>query len=201
MTVTVDGTAGPFVVTSQITNETWNAASLETVTWDVAGTNAGAVNTPTVNILLSIDGGFTYAFVLATDVPNDGSQSVTVPVVPGNTSTARVKVEGNNTIFYAINPVNFFIDESLSINDNTLVSFGIYPNPNSGTFNLTGNFITNNRLELSIYDVRGRRVYENKFNPTPNFNEQIHIENVATGLYICNLSDGINTATKKIIIE
>jgi hypothetical protein len=201
MTVTVDGTAGPFVVTSQITNETWNAGALETVTWDVAGTDAGAVNTPTVNILLSIDGGFTYAFVLATDVPNDGAHGITVPVVPGNTSTARVKVEGSNTIFYAINSVNFFVDEALSINDDALASFGIYPNPNNGTFYLKGSFIKNNSLELSIYDVRGRRVYKNKFNPTPNLNKQIHIENVARGLYICSLSDGVNTAIKKIIIE
>lgn len=201
MTVTVDGIAGPFVVTSQITNETWNAGALETITWDVAGTDSGAVNTPTVNILLSIDGGFTYTFVLANDVPNDGSHSITVPVVVGNTSTARVKVEGNNSIFYAINPIDFFIDEELSITDNTLANFCIYPNPNNGTFNLRGDFITNNRLELSIYDFRGRRIYENKFNAIPNFNEQIQIENVETGLYICRLSNGLNTTTKKIIIE
>ncbi len=201
MTVTVGGTAGPFVVTSQITNETWNAGALETITWDVAGTDSGAVNTPTVNILLSIDGGFTYPFVLATDVPNDGSHSITVPLVVGNTSTARVKVEGNNSIFYAINPIDFFIDEELSITDNTLANFGIYPNPNNGTFNLRGNFITSNSLEISIYDVRGRRIYENKFNAIPNFNEQIQIENVETGLYICRLSNGLNTATKRIIIE
>jgi hypothetical protein len=146
-------------------------------------------------------GVFTYPFVLATDVPNDGSHSVNVPVAAENISTARVKVEGNNTIFYAINPVDIFIEESLSINENTLANFGIYPNPNNGIFNLKGSFITNNRLEISIYDVRGRRVYENKFNSTPNFNEQIHIENVASGLYIVTLSDGTNTATKKIIIE
>ena len=201
MTVNVEETAGPFVVTSQVTNETWNTGSLETVTWDVADTDGGTVNTPTVNILLSIDGGFTYPFVLATDVPNDGSHSINVPVAAENTSTARVKVEGNNTIFYAINPVDIFIEESLSINENTLANFGIYPNPNNGIFNLKGSFITNNRLQISIYDVRGRRVYENKFNSTPNFNKQIHIENVAAGLYIVTLSDGINTATKKIIIE
>lgn len=201
MTVMVEGTAGPFVVTSQTTSETWDTGALETVTWDVAGTDSGTVNTPTVNILLSIDGGFTYPFVLATDVLNDGSHSITVPIAAGNTSTVRVKVEGNNTIFYAINPIDFNIEESLSLTDNTLANFGIYPNPNNGKFNLKGSFITNNRLEVSIYDVRGRRVYENKFNSKPSFNEQIHIENVASGLYVFILSDGVTTATKKIIIE
>ncbi|MFP4844325.1 thrombospondin type 3 repeat-containing protein [Winogradskyella sp. PE311] len=112
MTVNVDGAAGPFMVTSQSTNETWDAGSTETVTWDVAGTDAGAVNTPTVNILLSVDGGFTFPFVMATDVPNDGSHDVTVPVTGSDSSMLRVKVEGNNNIFYAINPVNFTLQES-----------------------------------------------------------------------------------------
>jgi len=123
MSVVVDGSAGPFVVTSQTTNESWNAGSLETVTWNVAGTDGGAVNTPTVNILLSIDGGFTYPFTMATEVPNDGSHSVTVPVTAGNTSTARLKVEGNTTIFYAINATNFTIQESefvLNVADNSV---------------------------------------------------------------------------------
>ncbi|OZV71029.1 reprolysin-like metallopeptidase [Winogradskyella aurantia] len=113
MTVTVDGSSGPFVVTSQTTNETWDVGSNQTITWDVAGTDGGAVNTPTVNILLSVDGGFSYPFTLASDVPNDGSENITVPVTGGgDVTTARVKVEGNDNIFYAINSANFSIQES-----------------------------------------------------------------------------------------
>ncbi|GAB4159382.1 MAG: zinc-dependent metalloprotease family protein [Winogradskyella sp.] len=112
MTVTVDNSAGPFVVTSQTTNETWDAGSTQTVTWNVAGTDTGNVNTPTVNILLSIDGGFTFPFVMASDVPNDGSHDVTVPITGSDSSFLRVKVEGNNNIFYAINSTNFSLQES-----------------------------------------------------------------------------------------
>lgn len=112
MLVTVDGSSGPFTVLSQTTNVTWDAGSTQTVSWDVAGTNAGAVNTPTVNILLSVDGGQSFPFTLASNVPNDGAQSVTVPVTGGDTSLARVKVEGNNNIFYAVNASNFSIQES-----------------------------------------------------------------------------------------
>ncbi|WP_426432136.1 reprolysin-like metallopeptidase [Winogradskyella sp. HB-48] len=112
MTVTVDGFAGPFIITSQTTNETWDAGSIQTITWNVAGTDTGNVNTPTVNILLSTDGGFNFPFVMASDVPNDGSHNVTVPITGGDSSTLRVKVEGNNNIFYAINPTNFTLQES-----------------------------------------------------------------------------------------
>lgn len=113
MTVTVDNASGPFVVTSQTTNESWDAGSMETITWNVAGTDGGNVNTPTVNILLSVDGGQTFPFTMASNVPNDGSHDVTVPVTgSGDTSTARVIVEGNNNIFYAVNASNFSILES-----------------------------------------------------------------------------------------
>ena len=112
MLVTVDGATGPFSVTSQTANVTWDAGSTETITWNVAGTDGGAVNTPTVNILLSVDGGLTFPFIMSSDVPNDGSHEVTVPVTGGDTSMARVIVEGNNNIFYAVNSTNFTIQES-----------------------------------------------------------------------------------------
>ncbi|WP_452601495.1 zinc-dependent metalloprotease [Pontimicrobium sp. MEBiC06410] len=112
MVVTVDGASGPFAVTSQTTNVSWDAGSTQTVTWDVAGTDGGAVNTPTVNILLSTDGGLTFPFTMASNVPNDGTHDVTVPVTGGDTTMARVIVEGNNNIFYAVNSTNFTIQES-----------------------------------------------------------------------------------------
>ncbi len=112
MTVSVDGSAGPFAVTSQTTDENWEVGSTQTVTWDVAGTDGGAVNTSTVNILLSTDGGLTYPFVMASGVPNTGSADAQVPLVGGDTTTARVMVEGNDNIFFAVNSSNFSIQES-----------------------------------------------------------------------------------------
>ena len=109
MKVTVDAAAGPFTVTSQTINVTWDAGSTETVTWDVAGTDGGAVNTPTVNILLSVDGGLTFPIALASNVPNNGSYDAAVPATIESTNTARVIVEGNNNIFYAVNSTNFTV--------------------------------------------------------------------------------------------
>lgn len=112
MTVTVDGNSGPFIVTSQTTNEIWNVGTTQQITWDVAGTNAGAVNTPTVNILLSADGGQTFPFTLASNIPNNGAANINVPNVGGDTNQARVIVEGNNNLFYAVNSSDFSIELS-----------------------------------------------------------------------------------------
>ncbi|GAA0720456.1 zinc-dependent metalloprotease family protein [Aquimarina litoralis] len=111
MKVTVDGTAGPFVVTSQSTEEFWPVSSTKTITWNVAGTDTGAVNVSTVNILLSSDGGLTFPVTLAASVPNNGSYEITVPSIE-NTETARVMIEANDNIFYAVNSSNFTIDNA-----------------------------------------------------------------------------------------
>lgn len=112
MTVTVDGSSGPFMVTSQSTNEIWDVGSTQEITWDVAGTNGGAVNTPTVNILLSVDGGQTFPFTLASNVANDGAHNISVPNVGADTNQARVIVEGNNNLFFAVNSSTFSIQSS-----------------------------------------------------------------------------------------
>ncbi|MCI2228889.1 M12 family metallo-peptidase [Polaribacter sp. MSW13] len=113
MKITVDDSVGPFMVTSQNSNVLWDAGSTETVTWDVAGTNAGTVNASKVNILLSIDGGVTFPYTLATDVDNDGTHTFVVPATGGgDTTQARIIVEAKDNIFYAMNSSNFSIQES-----------------------------------------------------------------------------------------
>ncbi|MGC6469363.1 MAG: reprolysin-like metallopeptidase, partial [Chitinophagales bacterium] len=62
ITLTVDENAGPFLVQNpNNTGITWDAATSETVTWDVAGTASGAVSCGNVDILLSTDGGLTFS--------------------------------------------------------------------------------------------------------------------------------------------
>lgn len=109
MKVTVNDSSGPFVITSQTTNETWEVGSNQTVIWDVANTDIAPVNTTNVNILLSMDGGLTFPFTLASNVPNNGSTIVTIPTV--TTNQARIIVEAADNIFYAINSIDFTIIE------------------------------------------------------------------------------------------
>ena len=112
MTVTVDGNSGPFAVISQTANETWNVGESQTVTWDVAGTASGSVNTPTVNIYLSTDGGLTFPFLAANNVANDGSHTFSVPPTNGDSNQLRIMVEGNDNIFYAVNSTNLSLQQS-----------------------------------------------------------------------------------------
>ncbi len=110
MTVAVDGSSGPFAVTSQNSNITWQIGELRTITWNVANTNQAPVNATTVAVYLSTDGGYTYPITVATNVPNSGSYDIIVPEVPESTATARLMVKAENNIFYSINASDINID-------------------------------------------------------------------------------------------
>ncbi len=73
----------------------------------MAGTNANNINVSQVNILLSTDGGLTFPTILATGVPNDGSQTVTVPDIKSPRCFIIVEAVGN--FFFAMNTKSFSI--------------------------------------------------------------------------------------------
>ena len=100
MQITVEAGAGPFRVTSQASDATL-APGANTVTWDVANTNAAPVNCANVDIMLSTDNGVTFSTMLADDTANDGTESVTIPSV--STSQGRIRVQCSNNIFFDIN--------------------------------------------------------------------------------------------------
>ena len=108
ITVTTDANSGPFVVDYPSANGiSWAGLSTETVSWSVAGTDAAPVACSQVDILLSTDGGITFPTVLASNVPNDGSQSVTVPNV--SSTNAIVMVMCANGTFFDISDNTFEI--------------------------------------------------------------------------------------------
>jgi uncharacterized protein (TIGR03437 family) len=107
MHVNVVSSSGPFAVTAPGANTTWLAGSSQTISWNVANTSSAPINCASVRLLLSIDGGNSFPFTLASGVPNTGSAIINVPNTP--TSSARVKVEAVGNIFFNISRPNFTI--------------------------------------------------------------------------------------------
>jgi subtilisin-like proprotein convertase family protein len=345
--VTVNATAGPFVVTSQnTTGINWPQGSSQTITWNVANTTAlaGSAN---VNIKLSTDGGLNFDTFLATDTPNDGTETITVPNL--SALNCRILIEPTANVYLAVNSKPFSIGATcnsysispnaaiadgsgtstagatttsilnvpdnvtisnlkvnlkinhtkigdlvvkilhpdgttrtlwnrscnsgtysgidiifadgtgaiscaspaigthnaaqsssalggyngkssqgnwtLTVTDNsatntgTLVSWGldfgctlanstyeisdltIYPNPNKGNFNIQFNNTNSSEIKVNVFDISGRKIFENNYTSQATFNENIQLNNAQAGVYLVNVSDGNRKVVKRIVIE
>ncbi|MEB3345847.1 fibronectin type III domain-containing protein [Aquimarina gracilis] len=156
--ITVAGAAGPFVVSAPNTNVSWSAGSIQTVTWDVAGTTGNGINAANVDILLSTDGGNTYPIMIGTAAANDGSQNITVPNAVGTQN--RIMVRGSGHIFYDISNANFEITPGNGVDTEapTVPTNLTASNSTQTTVDLSWNASTDN-IGVTAYDVyRGNTI-------------------------------------------
>jgi len=166
--ITVVNNGGAFKVTSQSTAVSYSSGSTQVVTWKVAGTNKEPINCTLINIKLSVDGGLTYPYTLASGTANDGREKVFIPAgIPQSTARARIKVECasfKNVRFFDVSRSSF------TINSNCQSLGGIiYPaSPISGAtgekaLNLTPNVIyepgTTAEIPFRIDDSKPRSVF------------------------------------------
>jgi len=108
----VYGYSGPFVVTSPSGGSVQGGSDVS-VTWDVAGTDSYPINIANVEILMSIDGGYTFDTVLLDSTPNDGEATVEIP---NQTSyQTRFKVKALGSIWFDITNINTAIIYSAGV--------------------------------------------------------------------------------------
>lgn len=196
--VNVIQTTAPFAITyPNVTGISWAVGSTQTITWNVGGTDVAPINTPNVNIYLSVDSGKTYPITIASNVPNNGAYTWTVTnnqVING----ARVWVEGAGNIFFDINDKNFSISGFVGVNNETaLENIQIYPNPVKD--NMTVNFGKPLSVDCSllITDAAGRTIQKEtaaKGQTVCTFD----VGKLASGTYLIELSLGTEKITKKI---
>ncbi|WP_193609719.1 M12 family metallo-peptidase [Nocardioides lijunqiniae] len=99
VTLRLDPTAGPFLVTSQGGKSvTLRRGAVRQVTWKVNGTRKLAQR---VRILLSVDGGRTWRYTLRSATPNDGRATVRIP--RKKAKHARIMIAANRNYFFDIN--------------------------------------------------------------------------------------------------
>jgi hypothetical protein len=87
-------TAQPSIsVTYPSGGETWSVGSYQLVQWTSSSLQGN------VTIRLSTDGGFSFPLVIASDLPNDGSERIIVPNSPSQSCFLRVQSTPNPSIF------------------------------------------------------------------------------------------------------
>ena len=151
--VSVANSAGPFLVTSQATDQiVWTPGMTETITWDVAGTTANGINAANVNILLSTDEGVTFDTILVANTPNDGTQDIIVPSV--SAPFCRIMVEAAGNIFFAVNDnflaIGNYVYGAVDVCEDYFFNAGILLDENDMTFS---GFILPNIPSVTITDL------------------------------------------------
>ncbi|MDR2238463.1 MAG: M12 family metallo-peptidase [Chryseobacterium sp.] len=201
--LTVSAGAGPFTITSQNTaGVVWNTGQSQTITWDVANTNAAPVNTANVSILLSTDGGLTFPHTLVASTPNNGSYTFNVPQNLVETSNARIMIKAIDNVFLNVNSVNFAIRAaSLSTNEIEKTDEGvkIYPNPSKGVFTIETD--SRNGISYTVFAADGRLINATKEIKGQKIKEEISLSYLPSGVYIIQVDKDGQKISKKMIIK
>lgn len=92
------------------------------------------------------------------------------------------------------------VQVALGVSDSQFDVFGVYPNPSSGE--VTISLSTNKDVTVSLFDVRGRKVYDELYsNRSDSFNEKVDFSSMASGVYMLEVQSGSKKAIKKLIID
>ncbi|MDH6253152.1 hypothetical protein M2347_002879 [Chryseobacterium sp. H1D6B] len=85
-------------------------------------------------------------------------------------------------------------------------SFGMYPNPTNADKKVTVLFDvkekTNNKGNVQVYDLTGKKVYETELtNQTGFYKQDLNLSHLTSGNYLVKITFGDQTQTKKLIVK
>jgi hypothetical protein len=94
---------------------------------------------------------------------------------------------------------NFVIDATaiLAVNNNTLESFKIYPNPSTAVFNIQRK--NSAEMEVNVYDITGKLVFREQNILKSHYS--LNLTGISQGLYFLRINEGDKQATRQIMIK
>ncbi len=127
-------------------------------------------------------------------------------VIPPFLMTATVRFK---FVFTSSKGNNIYIDDinlntTIGIDELNLIgaSLQVFPNPASNYINLEFNLEHSKQLTISVLNVLGQAIYnqgQGNYAEGKN-NVQLNLSDIAAGIYFINVSDGINSIQKPLII-
>ncbi|AWA29037.1 hypothetical protein HYN48_02450 [Flavobacterium magnum] len=170
-----------------------------------------STNQPTNVVLNWTEDSFaadSYDVQLATDVNF-------VNIVANQTVTSnsfQTSLNTNTTYFWRVRPrfsacagsystVSQFTTGTLGVEEPAVFNFSLYPNPNNGSFNIQSDRLVSENIQIMVYDMRGRVIFDQKYPGRANFDERIQLPNAQAGVYLLSVSDGAQKAIRRIVVK
>ena len=161
------------------------------------------------------DAGEEYDMGNATNIANgptgESPRGITIPTdaLLGNTiMRVSTKFLGDGTVGSCENDFDGEVEDyslnimpTLSVEEFGFENFVLYPNPNKGQFTVKLDTALLNKVKIEIIDLRGRAVYNKLYTIGGDFEENINLKSIQSGMYILTVSDGQRKSIRKIIIE
>lgn len=100
--------------------------------------------------------------------------------------------------------VTLNIDSNVGIEDLTkagISSLSVYPNPTQGDFTVNIELAKMSDLQLTVFDVNGKIVYQRNKDKVNSYNEQISLNNVAAGIYTLKVTTSQGVGYERVVIK
>ncbi len=114
-------------------------------------------------------------------------------IIPSGANNVIVLVSENNGVAKVVSRSSN--DLTLATTQNEITGLKVYPNPvSNGVLHIESNLST--ERTISLFDVLGKQVLN-----TTTSNNTINVAALNSGVYIVKITEGSNTATRKVIIR
>ena len=89
--------------------------------------------------------------------------------------------------------------EPLGVSENNFAEkIVLYPNPSTGKFTINSNSLSEENIELTVFDVLGKMVYTTSLNAQTN---TLDLSFLQAGIYAASFKNGETLVIKKIVLE
>jgi len=204
--------SGPFTVTyPNNAGVIWYSSTLDTVKWDVNGTDQAPVSCDSVRILISYNSGGSYSVFVASTV-NDGYEIVTVPTVSANIATCRIRIESKGNVFYDIGNNVYTISTDSPppvdgvgikvIGETNLLGLKAWPNPFKNSIHINANQLNGKEnTTLGVVDILGKTLYQKEYKNITQMNEELDLSFLSHGIYFIHLNNHNQQSVFKVVKE
>lgn len=79
--------------------------------------------------------------------------------------------------------------------------FTLFPNPGNGNFTVQFTSDSSNPINIKVHDMRGRTIFENKYENSGLFSQNVQLNQVQSGVYLVSVQDGDKKVVKRIVVE